>query len=314
MAIRFATVEDIPQLQYIRGAVKENVLNNPLLVSYNDYVSLLTENGKGWVYQLQNAIAGFAMVDIQKNNIWALFVDPDHEQKGIGRMLHDEMLSWYFQNHQPPLWLTTAMGTRAEQFYRLSGWEQIGINASNEIIFEITPEVWTSRNRLFPKIIAQRITLRPIQYQDQQDLFLLRTNPQVNRYLERTPPAQLSEVVDFIQTIKQNQKSGKSFYWIIEDNNSGQFIGTICLWNIDHQARQAEIGYELLPRFQGKGYMSEAIDAVINYLRNNLNFNIVAAYSIIANEQSARLLLKKGFIPKASDVEGYNLHVFSISK
>ena len=113
MAIRFATVEDIPQLQYIRGAVKENILNNPSLVSYTDYVSLLTENGKGWVHQIDNSITGFAIIDIQKNNIWALFVDPVHEQKGIGRLLHDEMLSWYFQSQQQPLWLTTAGGTRA---------------------------------------------------------------------------------------------------------------------------------------------------------------------------------------------------------
>ena len=314
MAIRFATVEDIPQLQYIRGSVKENILNNPLLVSYHDYVSLLTENGKGWVHEIDHSITGFAIVDVQKNNIWALFVHPDHENKGIGRQLHDEMLSWYFKNQQQPLWLTTAMGTRAEEFYRLSGWEQIGINATNEIIFEITPQIWSSRNRMFPRLTTERITLRPISNQDVQNLFLLRTNPIVNKHLERTPPSQLSDVEDFIRKIKDNQKTNLSFYWIIEEKPSGVFMGTICLFNMDHQSKSGEIGYELMPQFHGRGYMSEAIDAVINYVRMNLNIDTITAFSAIANENSSRLLQKKGFIKKPSPEEGLNFHVFSIPK
>lgn len=314
MAIRFANVEDIPQLQFIRGAVKENILNNPLLVSYNDYLSLITEGGKGWVHQHQNTITGFAIVDIQKNNIWALFVHPDHENKGIGRLLHDEMLSWYFQNQQQPLWLTTAMGTRAEQFYRLSGWEQIGINASNEIIFEITPHIWNARNQIYPKIAAGRITLRPISYQDADNLFLLRSNPIVNQHLERTPPSKLSDVVDFIQKIKEGQKTNRSFYWIIEEKLSGAFLGTICLFNMDLEAKTVEMGYELLPQFHGKGYMSEAVDAVINYVSNNLNIHTITAFSAIGNENSARLLRKKGFIQKPSPEEGMDFQVFSIHK
>jgi Acetyltransferases, including N-acetylases of ribosomal proteins len=314
MAIRFATVEDIPQLQIIRGAVKENILNNPLLVSYNDYVSLLTENGKGWVHEINNSITGFAVVDIQKNNIWALFVDPAHEQKGIGRMLHDEMLSWYFQSHQQPLWLTTAAGTRAEQFYLLSGWEQIGVNASNEIIFEITAETWAAKNQCFPKITTERLKLRPISKQDSDNLFILRSNPIVNQHLDRTPPSQLSDVEVFIRKIKEAQKTGQSFYWIIEENSSHQFLGTICLYNMDQQTKSAEIGYELLPQFHGKGYMPEAIDAVIDFLRHNHNINMLTAFSTIANENSSRLLQKKGFIQKPSPEDGFNFHVFSIHK
>ena len=314
MAIRFATVEDIPQLQNIRSAVKENILNNPLLVSYNDYVSLITEGGRGWVHQHENSITGFAIVDIQKNNIWALFVHPDYEKQGIGRLLHDEMLSWYFKNLQQPLWLTTAAGTRAEQFYRLSGWEQIGINASNEIIFEITSKAWSNRIQLFPKISTERITLRPISNQDANNLFLLRSDPIVNQHLERTPPSQLSDVIEFIQKIKDNQKTNKSFYWIIDETSTGQFLGTICLFNIDHQSKTAEIGYELLPPFHGKGYMSEAIDAVINYVSNSLNIETITAFSAIGNENSARLLQKKGFTRRPSPEEGYNFQVFSISK
>ena len=56
-----------------------------------------------------------------ENNIWALFVHPDHDQQGIGRRLHDLMLHWYFDQTSKNVWLGTAPGTRREIFYRKSG-------------------------------------------------------------------------------------------------------------------------------------------------------------------------------------------------
>ena len=169
-------------------------------------------------------------------------------------------------------------------------------------------------NQCFPKLTTERLKLRPISKQDVENLFLLRSNPIVNKHLERTPPAQLSDVEDFIWKIKEGQKTGLSFYWIIEEKSTGQFLGTICLWNIDNQSNSGEIGYELLPQYHGNGYMSEAVDAVINYVRKNLNVNMIAAYSALANYSSSRLLEKKGFIQKPSDADGHNLHVFSTNK
>jgi RimJ/RimL family protein N-acetyltransferase len=311
MSIRFATIEDIPQLQYIRSAVKENILNNPLLVTYNDYVSLITDSGKGWVHENGNSITGFAIVDTQKNNLWALFIDPAYERKGIGRMLHDEMVSWYFDNHQQPLWLTTAKGTRAEEFYRLSGWKQTGINATNEIIFEITPQIWLERNRFSPKINSERLQLRPLREEDVHDLFFIRTHPDVNRFLHRNIPSKIEDVELFIQKIKELQKDRKGIYWIIGDKLTHQFFGTICLFDIDIEHKQADIGYELLPQFWGKGIMSEAIDAVLNYVQNNLGLTILKGYSAIGNDHSNQLLQKKGFKKADSDVEGHDLYVFS---
>lgn len=309
-----ATVEDIPQLQHIRSAVKENILNNPLLVTYNDYVSFITEAGRGWVHEEGDSINGFAIVDTQKNNVWALFVDPSVEKKGIGRSLHDEMVSWYFQHYQQPLWLTTAPRTRAEEFYRRSGWKQTGSNASNEIVFELTPQLWLDRNRFSPTITTERLRLRPLRDKDAQNLFSIRSNPDVNQYLDRDLPSQIEDVVRFIQNIKQMQLNQKGLYWIIEDKLTSQFFGTICLFNLDVQLQNVEIGYELLPQFQGNGYMSEAIDAVITYVQYNLGLTVLQAYSAIANESSSRLLQKKGFKKAVSDVDGLDLFLFSLSK
>jgi ribosomal protein S18 acetylase RimI-like enzyme len=142
MPIRQAHIADIALLTEIRFAVRENVLNNPTLVTYDDYVEYLTRRGKGWVAEEDGRIAGFAIADVQDRSIWALFVHPDFDRRGIGRALHDEMLKWYFAQTSEPAWLSTAPGTRAEGFYRRAGWRETGRNKSNEIRFEMQAQEW----------------------------------------------------------------------------------------------------------------------------------------------------------------------------
>ena len=142
MIFRTARVEDIPQIQIVRHAVKENTLSDPALVSDQDCADYITVRGKGWVCEINGQIAGFAIADLQENNIWALFVRPELEGKGIGKRLHDTMLDWYFAQTQITVWLGTAPGTRAEQFYRKSGWQETGIHGKGEIRFEMPYQLW----------------------------------------------------------------------------------------------------------------------------------------------------------------------------
>ncbi|GAA4370533.1 hypothetical protein GCM10023185_45090 [Hymenobacter saemangeumensis] len=137
MFIREARVQDIDAMSAVRLAVKENVLSNPALVTYDDYVDYLFRRGQGWVAEVEERIAGFAIVDLQEHNVWALFVHPDFEGQGLGRALHDTMLSWYFNQTRKTLWLGTAPGTRAEAFYRKAGWRDLGLRGNGEVKFEM---------------------------------------------------------------------------------------------------------------------------------------------------------------------------------
>lgn len=141
MLFREATAADIPQIQIVRNSVKENMLSNPGLVSDKDCEDFITNRGKGWVCEIEDRLVGFAIADLQDHNIWALFLLPDFEGQGIGRRLHDTMLSWYFKQTDKPVWLGTAPGTRAEAFYRKAGWKEIGMHGK-EIKFEMTAADW----------------------------------------------------------------------------------------------------------------------------------------------------------------------------
>lgn len=142
MIFRQAAIEDIAQIQGVRNAVTENVLSDPSLVSDADCEEFISRRGRGWVCEINGFIAGFAIADLQQHNIWALFIHPDYEKKGIGKRLHDDMLNWYFEQTQETVWLSTSPGTRAEQFYRKAGWTEAGVYGKGEIKFEMTAAQW----------------------------------------------------------------------------------------------------------------------------------------------------------------------------
>jgi GNAT superfamily N-acetyltransferase len=142
--IRPATIDDIQQIQIVRNAVTENTLSNPNLVTDDDCATFITERGKGWVCEIDQQIVGFAIADLKENNIWALFIHPEFEKKGIGQQLHKIMLDWYFTQTSVTVWLGTAFNTRAEKFYRKAGWTEVGTNGTKEIKFEMTYQAWIS--------------------------------------------------------------------------------------------------------------------------------------------------------------------------
>jgi GNAT superfamily N-acetyltransferase len=145
MIFREAQITDIPQIQIVRNSVKENALSDSSVVTDKDCEEYLTLRGKGWVCEVNNVIAGFAIIDLKEKNIWALFVNPEYEKKGIGKKLQDIMLNWYFDQHDTMLWLGTAPGTRAESFYRKSGWKEVGTHGKGEIKFELSLADWKTK-------------------------------------------------------------------------------------------------------------------------------------------------------------------------
>jgi GNAT superfamily N-acetyltransferase len=142
MIFRQAQIEDIPQIQFVRNSVRENVLSDPALVSDSDCQEYITERGRGWVCIVDSKVVGFAIADLKEKNIWALFMHPEHEKKGAAKKLHDIMLDWYFSQTQDTVWLSTAPDTRADTFYRKAGWTEAGIHGNGETKFEMSWKNW----------------------------------------------------------------------------------------------------------------------------------------------------------------------------
>lgn len=137
--IREAALADIPRLQVIRAAVRENILSNPALVTVPDYEEHILGPGKTWVCETGGVIVGFSSAHPVQRSIWALFVDPAHERRGVGRALLDRAVDWLWSHPDvDTITLTTAPGTRADAFYRAAGWADTGRSRSGEVIFRLS--------------------------------------------------------------------------------------------------------------------------------------------------------------------------------
>ena len=142
MNIRVATRADISELGRVRMSVKENRLSDVSVLKPDNTEKMLAGDGCGWVCEIDGRVVAFAMADLSGTNVYALFVEPAYEGRGIGRRLHDTMMDWFCAAGVPEVWLSTDPNTRAESFYRRAGWTADGTRPNGEIRFTMSRERW----------------------------------------------------------------------------------------------------------------------------------------------------------------------------
>ena len=141
-------------------------------------------------------------------------------------------------------------------------------------------------------LITNRLHLRQLRESDNLQLAALRSDAQVNTYLERKSSCTIEEANAFIAARNSDIANGSAFYWAICLKNSPDLIGTICLFSFNNAQATAEIGYELLPDFQGQGFMHEALQAVIAFGYDALNLQKIVAYISANNQKSINAIQK----------------------
>lgn len=133
MLFREATIEDIPALFEVRMSVRENVLSDPSKVTHEMCAAYLTVAGKGWVCEVGGEVVGFSVASLADASIWALFVRPGYEGRGIGGRLLRLATDWLFEAGAPCVSLSTEPGTRADRFYEAHGWRRGEIKGGGEV-------------------------------------------------------------------------------------------------------------------------------------------------------------------------------------
>ena len=154
----------------------------------------------------------------------------------------------------------------------------------------------TNRNFTpFPILTTERLTLRQLSVDDQQNIFALRSDKEINKYLGRQPSKTIEDAIDFINKINDNITKNNSIYWAITLTKTKTFVGTICLFDFSNENNSCEIGYELMTNFQGQGIMKEAAEKVIDYAFNTIKVQKLEAIFHRDNQRSINLLEKLSF-------------------
>jgi GNAT superfamily N-acetyltransferase len=134
---RRATIEDIPSMSEIRLAVKENVLSNPARVTHQMYLDYLDLLGRGWVCESDGALIGFSYAAKEDSSIWALFVRPECEGVGAGKVLLALAVEWLFSLGNTTVTLGTSANTRADRFYQRQGWSRGEMKDAVEVYYTL---------------------------------------------------------------------------------------------------------------------------------------------------------------------------------
>ena len=157
----------------------------------------------------------------------------------------------------------------------------------------------------FTELTTERLVLRQLNPGDDNEIFAIRSDDRVNKFLDRPKCTTIEEAREFIDKINNSINNNESFYWGITFRNDNKLIGTICFWNISRENYKAEIGFELHPDFQGKGIMHEALSKIIQFGFSVLQLKSIEGWTHVNNLSSMKILEKNNF-KRDMDAENKN--------
>jgi ribosomal-protein-alanine N-acetyltransferase len=148
---------------------------------------------------------------------------------------------------------------------------------------------------------TKRLLLRQLERRDSLDMLVLKSSMKTAEHTGNEAYTSIIQAEIFIDYIIGGSEAGRWLYYAIEAKEDQEFIGTITLWNFNEEKSVAEVGYEMIERFEGNGYMSEALSEVLRIGFEELNLKKIEAFTSKENIRSVRLLQRKGF-KKEKDV------------
>jgi RimJ/RimL family protein N-acetyltransferase len=146
-----------------------------------------------------------------------------------------------------------------------------------------------------PTISTSRLTLRWITNEDVDDLFAIFSNVEVMRYWSTPPLADRDAAVALLNEIHDSFKRQAMLKWGVARKADNRIIGTTTLYNLDFANRRAEVGYALGREYWGRGYMQEALQALLSYCFETLDLRRLEADVDPRNQASIQTLERLGF-------------------
>jgi ribosomal-protein-alanine N-acetyltransferase len=151
----------------------------------------------------------------------------------------------------------------------------------------------------FPNLETERLLLRRVDSNDIKEIFALRSNPETMKYIPRPLVKTDEDALEHINMIDSKIDSNEGINWAITLKDNPKLIGIIGHYRIRPESYRTEIGYMLLPEYQGKGIISEAVREAVKYAFNVMNLHSIEAIIAPENYGSAKVLEKNGFVKEA---------------
>ena len=147
----------------------------------------------------------------------------------------------------------------------------------------------------FESLDTPRLVLRRSRPEDAEAISAYRSDPEVHRYQgwERTDPSGIHAEIEDMARRNPGEPGG----WVqlsVQERAAGRLVGDVGLSRADGEPRVIKIGYTIAPAFQGLGYATEAVGALVAYVFDALDADVVRAYASAENVPSMRVAEKVG--------------------
>lgn len=162
-------------------------------------------------------------------------------------------------------------------------------------------------------IETDRLLIRKFEKTDFRNFLSIHEDPIIMKYFDGGAKTLDQSRKRFSEILEHQSRYGFSYYNIFL-KDTGQYIGQGGLYyNYD---MTVNLCYAFLPKYQGMGYATEAISAIVNYGFNKLGFNLITAMSAIENEKSRNLLARLGakFVREKTLFSGMKVLSYDIIK
>ncbi|MDM1531590.1 GNAT family N-acetyltransferase [Myroides marinus] len=157
----------------------------------------------------------------------------------------------------------------------------------------------------FPELETERLVLKRITLMEASTMYTLRSNVTAMQYIPRPLMQTLDDAKKHIQAVDDKINLNECINWGIYLKESGQMIGTIGYPHFQLDHFRSEIGYMILPQYNGKGYMTEALTKAVDYGFSTIKLHSIEALVNPENVGSRRVLEKCGFVKEAHLKENF---------
>ena len=143
---------------------------------------------------------------------------------------------------------------------------------------------------------TKRLTLSKLSKNDIPLIHELNSREDVARYNTLGIPDSLETTAKYLEPIilAGHFDAPRMYSWALRTKEDQQFIGELGMSLFAERFKRAEIYYNLLPEFWGKGYASEAVEGLLNFGFNTLKLHRIEAGVATENERSIKLLERLG--------------------
>jgi RimJ/RimL family protein N-acetyltransferase len=145
-----------------------------------------------------------------------------------------------------------------------------------------------------------RLRLEPFELSHFDGLRAMESDPEIMRYISNGVVKTPEETLTSIERVQSRWQQYGFSWWAMREKESGEIVGACCLQHLDNQdGAPLEIGWRLNAYYHGKGFATEAAQAIVKFAVEQVGVKYLVAVADPENAASQKVMQRLGMTYKA---------------